>query len=132
MTAAPAPSLSCSINPPTSPHTLTARPAAASCSAAAAASRPVGARIRTRVCVSADAAMVGIRHQGFRFADVLRRAGKYAAEVLQWRPHYQTAFCQAKFTDGRFMGAAAFLDHRKRSAHLTFCFEVAKHDHSVA
>src|SRR5689334_6441631 len=95
-TATPAPSCRALTNWGMSLHTAAWRPAAPSCSAAAAPSRPVGARTRTPVRVSGTCGIVRLSHQGGGLTNKARRSREYASELLERGPDLDTAFAQAK------------------------------------
>src|SRR6476660_3530093 len=131
-TATPAPSCRALTNWGMSLHTAAWRPAAPICSAAAAPSRPVGARTRTRERLSGDCGIVRVSHQGIGLADVARRSREYASELLQRGPDLDTAVAQAKLPDGVLVSTTALFHDRQCAAHQSVRLEVAKHDYGVA
>src|SRR5579862_2965974 len=128
---APAPASISSVSVARSGHTTALTFVRRNSSAAASASRPMGAKTRTLSSRSALPIFV-VRNVGNLTARVLRVAGKNPAESGERRPKADARAAEAEFADGVLMVAAALFHDRKGAAYSSGHLEIAQHENGVA
>src|SRR5665213_646621 len=126
-----APRASSSINPEKLAHTKGSMPTLRMNAAAAAPSRPTGAKIRTRASRSVLAIGLDIE-EATGVPDILRRSAEDAGELPERRAQADAIGAKLELADGVLVLAAALLHHRQGAPDGARVFEVAQHDHRVA
>src|ERR1700722_14621988 len=132
MTTAPAPASSTATNPGTSRQIRLSRPTRLSTSAIAAPSRPIGARIRTRLSTGSTLVIAILGEKRLRLTDITRRSRKDPCKLGERRSDKNACGGQLEFTDRMLVVAAALLYHRDGAPDRPLAFEISQHEHRVA